>query len=70
MVSPAFLAQAKAMPAEDRWEIVDALLGTLDPGCTPDELSVARAGLRRYRTDPQDTVDAHEFIASRRRQRA
>ncbi len=30
MVSPAFLAHAMAMPAEDRWEIVEALLGTLD----------------------------------------
>lgn len=55
------------MPAEDRWEIVDALLGTLDPGFTQDELALAREGLRRYQADPQATVDAQEFIANRRR---
>ena len=51
------------MPAEDRWEIVDALLGTLDPGFAPDELYVARESLRRYQAVPHATVDAHEFIA-------
>ena len=56
------------MPAEDRWEIVDTLLGTLDPGFTPDELATARESLRRYQADPQATVDAHEFITDLRRQ--
>jgi hypothetical protein len=62
MVSHGLLEQAKALSVEERWELVDALLETLEPGCSPGELELAREGLRRYRAGPGATVDADEFF--------
>ncbi|MDR1428054.1 MAG: hypothetical protein LBJ08_09930 [Bifidobacteriaceae bacterium] len=52
MVSAAFLEQVRGMSVEERWEIVDAVLETLEPGHSPEELEIARDGLRRYRENP------------------
>ncbi|MDR1449578.1 MAG: hypothetical protein LBI84_05150 [Propionibacteriaceae bacterium] len=62
MVSAAFLEQVRAMSVDERWEIVDAVLETIEPGYSPEELEIAREGLRRYRANPEATVDAEEFL--------
>jgi hypothetical protein len=55
--------QVKALSADDRWQVVDALLATLEPAYGEDELESAREGLRRHRANPEAAVDAAEFMA-------
>jgi hypothetical protein len=62
MVSPALLSQTKALSPEDRWELVEALLDTLEPRYSPEDLAVAQEGLRRYRANPEATVAAEQAL--------
>jgi hypothetical protein len=70
MVSPVLLEQAQALPAEERWELVDALLVSLDVGYSETELAEALEGLREYRAHPQAVTDADAVITRLRRQYA
>jgi predicted DNA-binding protein (UPF0278 family) len=67
MVSPSILAQVRALPAQEQWELVDAVLEDLDKGYSDSELAVAEESLRRYRAHPDDVIDADEAIAQLRR---
>jgi putative addiction module component (TIGR02574 family) len=62
MVSSALLRQAKALSPDDRWELVEALLDTLEPRHSPEELAVAQDGLRQYRANPEATIAAEQVL--------
>jgi putative addiction module component (TIGR02574 family) len=70
MVNQAVLAQVRALPPEEQWELVDALLEKLDVPHTDAELAQALEGLRQYRANPEDVVPWDEAMAEIRRRYA
>jgi hypothetical protein len=54
MVNQALLAQARALPPEEQWELVDALLEELDVPHADAEVAQALEGLPQYRANPEE----------------